>query len=140
MRHSAGSWRAAARNASATRSGVKGPSFERLPRTVTESDGSVHSNLDWERTHKNFHMTLLSASPSKTLLAFCDQLHDRLNRYRSFAAVGAAAPRDWKSEHEAIAEATIDRDADLAVSRLMDHYMRTTAILQNTLAAMRTKG
>ena len=83
--------------------------------------------------HKLFHMSLLSASPSKTLLQFCDQLHDRLNRYRSVAAVGAHAPRDWKAEHDLIAEAVLDRDADLAVSRLMQHYSRTTDILLETL-------
>src|SRR5262245_26382549 len=59
--------------------------LRRLPRTVTESGGGVHSNPEWEKMHKLFHMTLLSASSSKALLQFCDQLHDRLNRYRSFA-------------------------------------------------------
>ena len=74
--------------------------------------------------------------PLQALLQFCDQLHDRLNRYRSFAAIGASAPRDWKTEHDAIAEAAIDRDADLAVSRLIEHYSKTTGILKQTLAEM----
>jgi DNA-binding GntR family transcriptional regulator len=110
--------------------------LRRLPRTVTGPEGAVRSNPEWERMHKLFHMTLLSASSSKTLLQFCDQLHDRLNRYRSVAAVGASAPRDWKSEHDAIAEAAIARNADLAVSRLIEHYSRTTGILKRTLAEM----
>jgi DNA-binding GntR family transcriptional regulator len=110
--------------------------LRRVPRTIAGPEGAVRSNPEWERTHKLFHMTLLSSAPSKTLLQFCDQLHDRLNRYRSFAAVGASAPRDWKSEHDLIAEAAIDHEADLAVSRLMDHYSRTTGILKKTLAEM----
>lgn len=114
--------------------------LRRLPRTVTGTDGAVRSNPEWERMHKRFHMTLLSASPSRALLQFCDQLHDRLNRYRSVAAVGAHAPRDWRSEHDAIAEAAIDRDADLAVARLIEHYSRTTVILQQTLAEMEAGG
>lgn len=114
--------------------------LRRLPRTVTGADGAVRSNPEWERMHKRFHMTLLSASPSRALLQFCDQLHDRLNRYRSVAAVGAHAPRDWRSEHDAIAEAAIDRDADLAVARLIEHYSRTTVILQQTLAEMEAGG
>lgn len=114
--------------------------LRRLPRTVTGADGAVRSNPEWERMHKRFHMTLLSASPSRALLQFCDQLHDRLNRYRSVAAVGAHAPRDWRSEHDAIAEAAIDRDADLAVTRLIEHYSRTTVILQQTLAEMEAGG
>jgi DNA-binding GntR family transcriptional regulator len=108
--------------------------LRRLPRIVAD-DAGTRSNPEWERMHKHFHMSLLAASPSRTLLQFCDQLHDRLNRYRSVAATGAPAPRDWKSEHEAIAEAAIDRQADVAVSRLMQHYSRTTEILRATLAA-----
>ncbi len=110
--------------------------LRRLPRTLAGADGALRSNPEWERMHKLFHMTLLSASPSKALLQFCDQLHDRLNRYRSFAAIGASAPRDWKTEHDAIAEAAIDRDADVAVSRLIEHYSKTTGILKQTLAEM----
>jgi DNA-binding GntR family transcriptional regulator len=109
--------------------------LRRLPRTVDDGTGT-HSNPEWERMHKLFHMSLLAASPSKTLLQFCDQLHDRLNRYRSVAAVGAHAPRDWKSEHDLIAEAALDRDADLAVERLVKHYSRTTDILMDTLQEM----
>ena len=110
--------------------------LRRLPRTF-ENETGTHSNPEWERMHKLFHMSLLSASPSKTLLQFCDQLHDRLNRYRSVAAVGAHAPRDWKTEHDLIAEAVLDRDADLAVMRLMQHYSRTTDILLETLTNWR---
>ncbi len=109
--------------------------LRRLPRTVTDEAGT-RSNPEWERMHKLFHMSLLSAATSRTLLQFCDQLHDRLNRYRSVAAVGATAPRDWKVEHEDIAEAAIDRDADLAVERLLGHYARTTEILRKTLAEL----
>ena len=109
--------------------------LRRLPRTF-ENETGTHSNPEWERMHKLFHMSLLSASPSKTLLQFCDQLHDRLNRYRSVAAVGAHAPRDWKTEHDLIAEAVLDRDADLAVTRLMQHYSRTTDILLETLTSL----
>jgi DNA-binding GntR family transcriptional regulator len=82
-------------------------------------------------------VSLLAASPSRTLLQFCDQLHDRLNRYRSVAATGAPGPRDWKSEHDAIGEAVIDRNADLAVSLLLQHYNKTTEILRQTLAALK---
>src|SRR5262245_13219767 len=107
--------------------------LRRLPR-VLENETGMHSNPEWERMHKLFHMSLLSASPSKTLLQFCDQLHDRLNRYRSVAAVNTHQPRDWKSEHDLIAEAVLDRNADLAVSRLTQHYSRTTTILMETLS------
>ena len=104
----------------------------RLPRMVSDNQGT-RSNPEWERMHKLFHMSLLAASPSKTLLQFCDQLHDRINRYRSVAAIGASGHRDSKSEHEFLAEAVLDRDAELAVERLLQHYGRTRDILRATL-------
>ena len=97
----------------------------------------VNSNPEWERMHKLFHMSLLAGSPSRTLLQFCGQLHDRLNRYRSVAATGAPGPRDWKTEHDAIADAVIDRNAEMAVSLLLQHYNKTTDILRQTLAALK---
>lgn len=106
--------------------------LRRLPRMVGDDQGT-RSNPEWERMHKLFHMSLLAASPSRTLLQFCDQLHDRINRYRSVAAIGASGHRDWKTEHEALAEAVLDRDADAAVERLLQHYARTTSILRATL-------
>jgi DNA-binding GntR family transcriptional regulator len=110
--------------------------LRRLPRMIDEEAG-VHSNPEWERMHKLFHMSLLAGSPSKTLLQFCDQLHDRLNRYRSVAATGRHEPRDWKAEHDGIAEAVIDRRADLAVTLLIQHYSRTGRILHGTFDGSR---
>lgn len=110
--------------------------LRRLPRMIDEEAG-VHSNPEWERMHKLFHMSLLAGSPSKTLLQFCDQLHDRLNRYRSVAATGLHEPRDWKAEHDAIAEVVIDRQADRAVALLIQHYSRTGKILHGTFEATR---
>lgn len=109
--------------------------LRRLPRMIPDEHGATRSNPDWERMHKLFHMALLGASPSKTVLQFCGQLHDRINRYRSVAAIGSSGHRDWKTEHEGIAEAAIDRDADEALDRLMQHYGRTTEILRATLRA-----
>jgi DNA-binding GntR family transcriptional regulator len=109
--------------------------LKRLPRTITDDLGT-RSNPDWEHMHKQFHMTILSASTSETILRFCSQLHDRLNRYRSVAAVASHSPRDWKSEHEGIAQAVLDRDAGEAVDRLIRHYSRTGDILRSTLKEM----
>jgi DNA-binding GntR family transcriptional regulator len=105
--------------------------LRRLPRMIDE-DAGVHSNPEWERMHRLFHMSLLAGGPSRTLLQFCGQLHDRLNRYRSVAATGRHEPRDWKGEHDAIAEAVIDRQPDLAVKLLIEHYSRTGKILHGT--------
>lgn len=107
--------------------------LRRLPRMVTD-DAGTRSNPEWERMHKTFHMSLLAGSPSPTFLQFCGQLHDRLNRYRSLAAAGdQGQSRDWKSEHDGIAEAAINRDVEGAVERLMHHYERTTEILRTII-------
>ncbi len=104
----------------------------RTPRSI-QAGSEVLTNPAWEELHKLFHMTLISACPSKTLLRICDQLYDRNTRYRSLAMSKSQAPRQWKDEHAAIVEAVIDRDADVAAERLVQHYTRTGQILRASL-------
>lgn len=112
--------------------------LRRQQRMITDEEGT-RSNPAWEHMHRLFHMQLLAGTPSRTIVQFCGQLHDRFDRYRNVAAVSAHAPRDWKAEHDAIAEAALERNADLAVSRLIQHYSRTTEILRATLAELRDR-
>jgi DNA-binding GntR family transcriptional regulator len=89
---------------------------------------------DWEALHKSYHMLLLSQCRSRFLVDICDDLYDHNVRYRQ-AARGAAYPeRDVKAEHDAITDAVLHRDADLAVSRLIEHYRATGMFLRKELS------
>ena len=95
----------------------------------SKSDNQYVVNGDWEILHKAFHIALISACGSAILLRFCDQLYDQNIRYRVLSNQAAFHMRDSSAEHEAIKAATLARDADLAVERLLAHYARTGSYL-----------
>ena len=78
-------------------------------------------------------MALLKGCGSSTILSICDHLYDRNTRYRNLAISDSQGNRDTKGQHAAIAEAALDRDADLAASLLLQHYRKTGAILWERL-------
>ncbi len=84
----------------------------------------------WESLHKTFHTTLLSACDSPILLRFCTQLYDLNIRYRYLAGTSEDyATRDVAREHKDIMQASLDRNTELAISRLMSHYTLTGEFL-----------
>ncbi|WP_146344883.1 GntR family transcriptional regulator [Phaeobacter marinintestinus] len=88
----------------------------------------------FEERHKAFHMALLDNCDSPVLMKFCNQLYDLNIRYRYLAgrALGYQK-RDIAREHADILAAAIERDADLAARRLIDHYRQTGAFLTDLL-------
>lgn len=94
-----------------------------------------HPGLDteWERQHKNFHMALIAGCGSNILMRLCKQLYDENNRYRYFARLHSISQRDVRTEHVAIAEATLARESDRAVELLVSHYIETGNLLRVTL-------
>lgn len=97
------------------------------------SNDPAATSTEWEVLHKTFHMTLISRCPSRFLLKFCDELYDRNVRYRKAASPAAYPARDVRAEHDAVAEAVLTRDPDLAVRRLEEHYASTGSFLRKHL-------
>ena len=84
----------------------------------------------WESLHKTFHTTLLSACDSPILLRFCTQLYDLNIRYRYLAGKSEDySTRDVDREHRGILQAALERNTELAISRLMSHYTLTGEFL-----------
>ena len=91
---------------------------------------------DVEITHKDFHLALLANAKMPTLLRYCNQLYDLNIRYRFLASEGPGyGKRSIATEHEAIFNAAIDRDADAASDALMDHYHKTGRYLSHLIEA-----
>jgi GntR family carbon starvation induced transcriptional regulator len=86
---------------------------------------------DWEAHHRQFHTALLSACGSPKLLEYCAQLYDQNIRYRRGSLVRPV--RHSNEEHSTLAKAVLDRQADLAVSLLCTHYVKTGAFLKDAL-------
>ncbi|MEP3807096.1 MAG: GntR family transcriptional regulator [Marinomonas sp.] len=106
--------------------------LSRVPRTE-DSDHFI-ANMEWEKRHKHFHMTLISACGSSFLLKFCDQLYDQNVRYRQLSGKAAYPTRDVTAEHGAICDAVLARDEDLAAKLLISHYDNTGNFLKENMA------
>ena len=70
----------------------------------------------------------MSACGSPRLLDLHAQLHEQSERYRSlsFPILGETG-RDRQGEHQALADAALDRDADGLVELMVRHFRETTA-------------
>ncbi|MGI9520997.1 MAG: GntR family transcriptional regulator [Hyphomicrobiaceae bacterium] len=113
---------------------LAGYRLSRQPRSKVP-DGAFISNDQWEARHKEFHMALIAACGSPTLLNYCKQLYDQNIRYRHVAGAASYPQRDVANEHEEILQATLNRDVELATSRLISHYTKTGAFLTEVLKA-----
>ena len=97
--------------------------LSRIPRS-TPSDVPA-GNGESEEAHKRFHMALIEECGSSLLLKFCGQLYEQNIRYRQLSVSAAYPARDIAEEHNAICDAALARDADLASRLLIAHYTRT---------------
>lgn len=95
----------------------------RLPRSV--GGPRFVTNPDWEAAHRAFHHALIAACGAAPLLDFCERLREQADRYRKLANAVAYPKRDVSAEHAAIAEAALDRKADLAAELLAGHLQAT---------------
>ncbi|SHO61668.1 DNA-binding transcriptional regulator, GntR family [Pseudoxanthobacter soli DSM 19599] len=106
----------------------------RLARTPrSRNDEQFENNPEWEAHHAAFHATLIGLCGSRPLIGFCQQLADRLYRYRMMSILKAFRVRKVSDEHANILQAVIDRDTERAVSLLQEHYTQTAAIIYSDL-------
>lgn len=90
-------------------------------------DGEL--DRDWERLHMRFHEALVAQCPLPKLKAFRSILELQARRYRRVAVHYLRAPRDDLGEHEALKDAALARNAELAAALIKAHYNRTIEII-----------
>ena len=95
---------------------------------------------DWSVRHRAFHLAILAGTSSPMLRALAEQLFDRAERYRRFAARHAAAPRRKSAEHRQLLDAVLARDADRAEALLVRHVTATEKRVVASLLAMDADG
>jgi len=106
----------------------------RLDRTPRSLDPDKFTdNPDWEKAHRAFHATLIGLCGSRPLLGFCEQLADRLYRYRMMSIAKAYPARKVGAEHRDILQAVLARDSEQAVRLLQQHYQRTADVIYSDL-------
>lgn len=81
------------------------------------------------RLHKQFHMSLVAASPSIWRLRVIDVLYDHSERYRRLQTAYLSAMLNSSEEHRDIANAVIGRDKARATSLLRAHFEKTAQLL-----------
>lgn len=99
---------------------------------------------EWQRLHRVFHRTLISACGSDWLMRFHDILFDQSVRCRAVASAYETERdelrRDPIAEHAVIAEAVVARDADKAAALIEQHYSGTASRLSQGMATIAPPG
>jgi len=96
----------------------------------TDRSGDGSGSSAWLRYHRAFHLALISACESPTMIGIYQRLFDQAERYVALSIKETAEIRDDVAEHREIAEAALARDADGAVDLARRHIARTTAKLE----------
>jgi DNA-binding GntR family transcriptional regulator len=96
----------------------------------------------WEAAHRDLHVKLISACSMPLLLSFSSTLHDLNDRYRRLFLKSRPFDRSVRREHNQIANAALERKAELACKLLREHIERTgdnirRALLKNDSAPVR---
>lgn len=97
--------------------------FHRLSK-LHRLDVQGNRNMEWERQHRQFHLTLIAGCGMKWIRQFCEQLFDVAERYRLLSAVANPERRELE-EHRAMLDAYVAGEADTIVGLLQTHYQTT---------------
>jgi len=104
--------------------------FHRLSRLSSSGTNKPgYSTREQKQRHREYHLALLGACGSSILLDYCAQLQEKTLRYRNLAAVLEYRERHEFEEHQAIQQAVLNRDADLAVQLMKAHFEITAEIV-----------
>ena len=110
--------------------------FYRLSKTEERlREDPAGASGEFEARNRDFHRALIAACPSPWLHRLHALLYQQSERYRRLVASKRAIPRDVHAEHQGIFDATLARDADLAVRLAGDHIERSVVALETLLKA-----
>jgi GntR family carbon starvation induced transcriptional regulator len=107
--------------------------MQRTPRAVPNA--TTDRNPEWERAHREFHLSLVSGCGSNWIVGICDKLFDASERYRHWARRAGVVRSTAEEEHRAIMEAVVKRDSAAAIALLNAHFQRTAELVERVVAA-----
>lgn len=100
--------------------------FHRLDRAQARLAANPAERFEeWEDRNREFHQALISGCGSPWIKHFLLILNQQAERYRRLVILKQPIPRDLQTEHRAILDATLERDAIKACALLADHIGRT---------------
>lgn len=110
-------------------------SLHRLLRTPRFIDaGTRLPNEEWERVHHRFHRALIANCGSDAVIAICDDLRRKADRYRALAGKSQKARMNYNEEHERMAEHALKGEVEQAVTTLVGHYRATMSVVERYFA------
>ncbi len=110
--------------------------FYKLSKTEERlRDDPAGASAEFEERNRDFHRALIAACPSPWLHRLNALLYQQSERYRRLVVSKRAIPRDFHAEHQGIFDATLARNADLAVKLAGEHIERSVVALERLLAA-----
>jgi DNA-binding GntR family transcriptional regulator len=95
----------------------------------------IRYDEEWSNAHDMFHGSLVAACDNRTLLSIREQLYAKSARYRWLSVSMASEARQVDREHQALAAAVLERDADEATALLIMHIRETARILAAAMGA-----
>jgi DNA-binding GntR family transcriptional regulator len=104
--------------------------FHRLTLAEQRLRGDAARNFDdWEACNRQFHEALVAACRSRWLLRMRGLLYQQSERYRRISATQGPPPVEVHDEHNAIFEAALARNADMACALLTAHIHRALSVI-----------
>jgi len=99
------------------------------------AEGGEDTLPEWAAANAAFHAATVAACGSRWLLRMRGRLNMQAERYRLASIALQRADRDLMTEHQAIADAVLARDADAACALIERHFDATARHLRDRLAA-----
>ncbi len=100
--------------------------FHRMEKLLQRLGREYYLSEDWRAVHGEFHLALVAACQSPTLIEIRAKLFERAHRYRRMSSEFRPKWREKDVEHKAIADAALARDDDLATDLIERHIRETT--------------
>lgn len=98
--------------------------------------GSDEAIDEWEARHSAFHASLIEACGSPWLLRLCRSMTLQYERYRRRVVTGMTLSEELyaeiESEHRALSEAVLSRDADRSATLLANHFQHVVQLIQSS--------
>lgn len=95
---------------------------------------------EFEDRNRDFHRAMIAACPSRWLHHMHGILFQQSERYRRISLANKVVPRNVHAEHQAIVEAVLARDVELACRLEGEHIERTLAVLSEVIAQEERRG
>ena len=104
--------------------------YQRLNSTPRLTKSGAASSA-WDQAHQTFHRALVAGCGNRQLIAFCDQLFVKADRYRHLARLSPkASARKRDCEHKKIMHAALAGEPEKAVQVLTGHFEATAGLFE----------